>query len=167
MAYTTDHLRRAYFALCKSLGMSEEDRHAFNLAFIGLESTKSWGRTEWKEAVAELQRLAGQRSKPGRPRLRADKPSEVTVEDGLFATARQCEMIQDLCDQVEWRVGRQDGPRAYVLKHFLQDKKFELVKKRMGTEGWTALPRDVASGLIQALKRMKDFYPVETTTAEL
>ena len=161
MAYTTDHLRRAYFALCKSLGMSEEDRHAFNLAFIGLESTKSWGRTEWKEAVAELQRLAGQRSKPGRPRLRADKPSEVTVEDGLFATARQCEMIQDLCDQVEWRVGRQDGPRAYVLKHFLQNKQYELVKKRMGKEAWTALPRDVASALILALKRMRDYYPVE------
>ena len=166
MAYTTDHLRHAYFALCKSLGMSEEDRHAFNLAFVGKESTRNWGRRDWKNAVAELQRLAGQRSKPGRPRLRADEPSEVSVEDGMFATARQCEMIEDLCDQVEWRVGREDGPRAYVLKHFLQDKKFELVKKRMGTEGWTALPRDVASALIQALRRMKDFYPL-TTTADL
>ena len=167
MAYTTDHLRRAYFAVIKSLGMSEDDRHAFNLAFVGKESTRNWGRRDWKDAVAELQRMAGQRSKPGRPRLRADKPSEVSVEDGLFATARQCEMIEDLCDQVEWRLGREEGPRAYVLKHFLGDKRFELVKMRLRTEGWTALPRDVASGLIQALKRMKDFYPIPTTTAEL
>jgi len=84
----------------------------------------------------------------------------VSVEDGMFATARQCEMIEDLCDQVEWRAGREEGPRAYVLKHFLQDKKFELVKKRIGKEGWTALPRDVASALIQGLRTMKNFYPV-------
>jgi len=160
MAYTTDHMRKAYFALIKSLGMSEEDRHAFNLSRIGKPSTKDWTRQDWKDAVALLQALAGQDSKPGRPRLRADKPSEVSVEDGAFATARQCEMLEDLCDQIDWRLGRKDGPRAYVLTHFLRDKKYELVKKRIGTEGWTALPRDVASGLIQALKAMARHYPV-------
>jgi len=161
MAYTTAHLRRAYFALVKGLAMTEEDRHAFNLSRVGKESTKTWGRKDWKAAVAELQQLNGQTVSPGRPRLKADKPTEVSVEDGEFATARQCEMIEDLCDQIAWYAGRELGPLAYVLQHFLADPKYTLIKRHLAAEKWTALPRDVASALIVGLRNMAKHYPVE------
>ncbi len=183
MAVTTGHMRRAYFALVKELGMSEENRRDLNERETEKRSSKDFTRAEWKRVVAELQRINGQDVQPGRPRLKADKPEDLTPEDGLFATERQCALIEDLCDQIEWRAGREHGPLAYVLKHFLLDQKYTLIKRRLtasngkddeearkpgegdgnGKVNWKALPRDVASGLIVGLRNMAKHYP---TTAD-
>jgi len=166
MAYTKAKLRRAYFALAKSFGMSEEDRHAWNQSRVGKESTRAWSYQDWKDAVAALQLMAGQGAAPGRPRLKAEKGVDA-VESGDFATERQCELIETLCDQVAWRLGREHGPRAYVVKHFLADARYALVKARLGeAEGparWRRLPRLVARDLIIALRKMARAYPLRET----
>ena len=65
-------LRRAYFALVKSLGLDEAARHAFNFGLTGKESTREFSQADWRDAVAELQRLSGREGvEPGRPHLRS------------------------------------------------------------------------------------------------
>ena len=145
MAFTKMKLRGAYFALCKGHGMTEDDRHAWNLSRIGKSSTRAWSYQDWKDAVSQLQILAGQN------------------------TDRQCEMVEDLCDRIAWRLDREHGPRAYVVGHFLQNESYALIKARLGEasgrERWKVLPRLVARDLIIALKKMTRAYPLEETVA--
>ena len=165
MSYTTGKMRRAYFALCKGQGMSEEDRHAWNAAFVGIESTRGWDRQNWKDAVSELQRMAGQGAKPGKPRLRSERGRQVAEEAGDWATWEQCELIEALCDGIGWWGGREKGPVEYVCAHFLAGPADELRRVLLtghsGTARWRKLTRGEASGLIQALRRMKRYYPAQ------
>ena len=160
MHYSTAKLRRAYFACCKSLGMGEDERHLFNESRVGKTSTRDFNRDDWGLAVSLLQQMGGMRGvSEGRPRLKAERAA--TVLSGGFATDRQIQTIEDLCDQVAWTAGRDKGPPAYVAKHLLAAPEYILVRDRIAREGWKALPRDLAVKLIVALQRMANAYPTE------
>lgn len=116
--------RRAYFALCKSLGMSDDMRHAFNNALTRKPSTTSWTVTDWRDAVADLQRRAGQNVKPGRPRLRgraSDPERAQRVERAAPITAPQLEFISALASQIHWTTSAAAFIRARLLHPFRRD----------------------------------------------
>ncbi len=171
--------RRTYFALVRELGVEQAgvDRHDLN-ARMGLpRSTRQWHRRDWQHAVAWLQRQAGQHA-DDQPHVREDRPA---VERGGYATWAQCHAIEDLCDRVDWWLGRDDGvsriarreqgPLAYVCRHHLRGETHaqtrELLVARAAEDRpergarWRVLPRGVASALIQALAQMAHTYPQE------
>jgi len=156
--------RRTYFAVCKALGMSEADRHVFNASHVGKESTREWTGQEFDQAVAELQRMAGQHNNP-HAHVRAERESDMATEPGDWATDEQCALIEALCDEIEWKAGRENGPVAFVSKRFF-DGEENILRRRLLQEGrgmdrWKCLTRQETSGVILALEAMTQTYPVE------
>ena len=102
--------RRAYFALCKKLGLDDDARHAFNEAQTGKASTTAFTVDDWRQVVAELQARAGQKVEPSRPRIRARDDDQ----DGIIS-ASQLEFITRLATKVTWRLGVTDWIRSRLL----------------------------------------------------
>jgi len=173
--------RKTYFALLRGLPEMEGlDRHDLQERLTGKRSTRQWSQRDWAQAVAQLQRWTGQHQ-DATPHIKEDRPHGMAREGGIYATWPQCRLIADLCDQVEWRIGRdkgatwearrQYGPLAYVCKHLLMAGRWSDLReqlKRRHNEGssyrggvWRVLPRNVASDLIKALSHMAHEYPRE------
>ncbi|GAH84839.1 unnamed protein product, partial [marine sediment metagenome] len=56
--------RRTWFALCRELGIADEDRHAVQEAHVGKPSLRTWTPEDFDRAIAALQRAAGQHRDP-------------------------------------------------------------------------------------------------------
>ena len=161
-------LRRAYFALLKQHGIGPELRHDFQAALTGKRSTRDWSEGDWDGAVARLQRDAGQHDDL-HAHICNERPHGVARQGGSWATDEQCYLIEQLCDGVAWHVGRERGPVAYVLKHYLAGDEKALRRGRLEREVdgssypspgvWRVLTRAEASGLITALLTMTKHYP--------
>jgi len=134
--------RKAYFALCKKLGIDEDLRHDFNEAQTGNRSTKSWSVDDWRQVVAELQRRAGMNVQPGRPRIRRGHETE---GDGI--TPGQLEFISALAAEISWSVG---------VTHFIRGRLLTPLRKA----NWDGRPETLfaseASNAIAALRNMRD-----------
>jgi len=143
-------LRRCYFACCHTLGLDEDTRHAFNDSFIGLRSTRKWSLTNWRTAVAELQRTCGLEGvEAGQPHLRRMTNDESPMTDtGDWATAAQVWRIERLAEQIHWRAA--GGLQLWIRKRMLA------ASPTMSTN-WSGklkeLPRETASHIITGLRR--------------
>ena len=158
--------RRTWFSMLKAAGIAPEDRHAVQESLTGKASTKSWGKRDFDTAIAALQRDLGQHE-DARAHVRADREFDMASEPGDWASDEQCEFIEALCDQIAWRVGRHNGPAAYVAKHFFSGEESELRRRLLwqgkGAGRWKCLTRQEASAVIQALQAMTQAYPVEAS----
>ena len=149
----TGKLRRAYFALCRELGLDDAMRRAFNERVAdGRRSTREFRLTDWRNAVAELQRLNGQETEPGRPRIRnrgagVGPGSTVPGTPGGFdaATAAQVETIESLERRIAWRKSAVAFVRARVLVPLRQMR---------WSGAWSGLARDEATKVILAMQKM-------------
>ena len=133
--------RRTYFALVKTLAMSDEDRHAFNHAMTGKYSTGDFTVDDWRLVVAELQRRAGQNVQPGRPHIRGQRGGT----PGGMVTPAQLEMITTLSGRIAWTV----GPEAFVKSRLLSP-----FRKTVWSGRWENLFRSEGATVITAFKRM-------------
>jgi hypothetical protein len=59
----TQDARRALFAACKALNMSEEDRHTLIFGITGVRSSKDFTPGQWKAVLDHLNKLTGHQSK--------------------------------------------------------------------------------------------------------
>jgi hypothetical protein len=147
------HLRRAYFALVRSLGLEEETRREMNESLTGERSSRDFNLAQWRTVVAELQRLNGQESQPGRPRIRSARnrgQQRVRRPAGAlpiyeYATVEQVSLIEELAGRIPWRKGARDFVRARILG----------VAKRAAWDGaWERLSREDATSVIVAMGRL-------------
>lgn len=174
--------RRAWFALLKEVGITDEDRHDVQEAHTGKRSLREWMPRDYDQAIAALQRAAGQHNDrhahvredrpPGcHPESGSGRPKDLAVHahnDG-WATPAQAAYIEDLCDQIEWKTGRQLGPYRYACHTVLKGPEKALRRKQLNygqvaradnERAWFALTRQEASDLIKALKRLADVNPL-------
>jgi len=125
--------------------MDEDDRHAFNDSFIGLQSTKKWTLTQWRTAVAKLQSLTGMDVAPGRPRLKHD---DTKSDGGDWATSKQVGYIEHLAERIHWRAN--GGLQLWIRKRMVADSPTFSVN-------WSGklcdLPRETATKIIVGLQR--------------
>ena len=140
-------LHRCYFACIRTLGLDDDTRHDFNDSFIGLQSTTKWLLTNWRQAVAELQRMCGLKGvEPGQPHIKAGTPDE--DDDGRWATAGQVAYIERLVGQIHWRA--EGGLELWIRKRML-------ARSPTFSANWSGkleeLPRDVATHCILGLQR--------------
>ena len=78
--------RKAIFGMCKSLGMSDDDRRALVLCVTGKESTKELTDRETEDVIRELKaRLGGETVPPEKRNPKAYKPAEA----GMMTTDQQ------------------------------------------------------------------------------
>ena len=170
--------RRAWFTLLKELGISEEERHEVQERLTGKASTKQWDEHDWDVAVAQLQRWAGNHEDV-HAHIKSDRPHGVAkggqatgsspLSDG-WASENQCRLIEEMCDEIAWRRGREAGPVAYVMAHFLSGDEKALRRSQIQArldefqypcpDVWGCLTRREASDLLTALHKMKGHYPV-------
>ena len=156
--------RKTYFACVKALGMQEEDRHAFNEARTGKESTAEFTERDWEQVIAWMQRALGDHQ-DHRAHVREDagrdQGSGVGGQDGSWATSAQISTVQNLVDEIEWRKGKALGPLALLCTHVLQDAELrktiierEFERGLRPPELWGKLTRSEASLFIRILLRM-------------
>ena len=150
------HYRKAYFALVRELGLTDDERHELNRSMTGHESTGRFDEADWRDVVAELQRLNGQETRPGRPRLKLPRPQvEDDMEDAFgseglpatAATAAQVRMIGDLARQIDWRAA--NGLELLIRRRVLHE-----ASDRTWHGELTTLDRGEASLTIRILQRM-------------
>lgn len=155
---------RTWFALVREAGILPEDRHAVQEEITGQASTKDWTKSDYRRAIAQIQRDLGQHSDP-HAHIKEDRTHGVADTPGTWATPQQADYIADLVDRIEWRV----GPVAYVCQHLLAGDTMALRReslKRAAEHGsgpplWSHLTREEASDLIKALRKMTCVYPRE------
>ena len=79
-------------------------------------------------------------------------------------------MIEDLCYQVEWRLGREAGPVAYLLKSILRGPEADLRRETLraahaagvaGYDLWRLLWKAEASLFVRALRKQAAATPRE------
>lgn len=134
--------RKTYFALCKALGLGDEERHLFNHAQVGKYSTGDFGVNDWRVVVAELQRRNGQSVAPGKPHIRGKRE-----EKGGMISPAQLERIEHLAGRIAWRTSPEAFVRARLLKPMRRD----------GWSGrWDALMRSEATNVITVFQRMTE-----------
>ncbi len=156
--------RRTWFALLREAGVAGEDRHDVQEALTGTRSIREWTRDDWEKAIAEMQRRAGQHNDSS-AHVKADRHER--PRPGDWSTAHQAETIESLCDKVQWRTGRANGPRLYVTRRLLggdgQALRRAIVEgsEAKGVDLWLLLTRLEAHHFILALRRMQDVYPTE------
>jgi len=140
-------LRRAYFALCRQMQMSETYRHRFNEHWTGKPSTKDFTLIDWNLVVGRLQQMNGQGATPGKPRIRSDPPPKLGDDPpGFeFATSSQVATIEALVERIIWRRSAGAFVRSRVLSPL-----------RQGTwdGAWETLSRAEATAVILALQKM-------------
>ena len=139
--------RRAYFALCRKLGLDEAARHAMNAARTGKTSTRDFTQADWKEVVGFLQAEAGMDAAPGRPRLRRSGAGTSTAREAEseLATPAQVGTLEGLSARVLWRT---------TPAHFVRARVLAPVRKLIWDGRWEMLFRDEATKAILALQRM-------------
>ena len=172
--------RRALFALYRLLGIAEEDRHDVQAAHTGKPSLRDWSADDFDRTIAALQRAAGQH-RDGHAHVREDcKTSEASAKEGRepsearrakdgWATPAQARYIEDICDRVNWKTGRQLGPRRYACHTVLSGPANALRRRQIEYDGcavrsarvraWLALTRAEASDLIKALRKLARVNP--------
>ena len=142
--------RRAYFALAKSLGLTDDMRHEFNSRLTSKASSTAWSVDDWRLAVAELQRLNGQQVRPGQPHIRgrngprSDAPASTAGPQSNSITAAQREFIAGLAAQIKWRTAPEAFIRARLLHPFRKsawDGKLETLTRREAESAITAFKR--------------------------
>jgi hypothetical protein len=141
--------RRAYFALCKSLGLDDDLRHAYNLAQVGKSSTTKWTVSNWRAAVAELQRRAGQNVEPSRPHIRGQRSAG---RGQAVITPAQLEYISRLASQITWKNSCHTFIRSRLLNQFRRDHWDGALESLTGRE---------ASNVIAVLRHMVSVYAGE------
>lgn len=160
-------LRRTWFALLRQAGVPAEDRHWVQEARTGKASLHDWSRRDFEEAIAAMQRELGQHADPS-AHVRADEPARARSDQAGFATADQAAYIEALCDQVAWRVGRQDGPLAFLCRTVLGGEDRERARadvQRAASEGmagaplWRCLALQDAAVFIVTLQSAVRQYP--------
>ena len=166
-------LRRTLFALYKHLGIAEDMRHDVQFAHTGKASLRDWTPADYDQAIAALQRAAGQH-RDERAHVREDRTSARQERPG-WATREQAAYIEDLCDRIEWTRGRRDGPRLYAATTILAGDRKALRRARLKDAydgeaarsdrlcAWLDLTRQEASDLIKALRKAARVYPRETS----
>jgi len=164
-----DRYRAAWFALLKELGVPDEDRHWLQEDITGKASTRDWTLADWDKAVGEAQRMLGQHNdRHAHVRTRG---GDAPAGDREWATLEQCHLIEQIADEIEWRVGRERGPIAYLRRSSLKGPSAALRREVLGrhfAEGlrgialWTHLTRAEASGFVRALKELKRRAPSNT-----
>lgn len=140
--------RRAYFALVKSLGLSDEARHDFNHVQTGKWSTSEFSVDNWRLVVSKLQHDAGQDVQPGRPHIRGHGS-----EQGGMCTPAQLEAIVRMADQVTWYVSPE---------HFVRSRLLPPLRKETWDGRWESLFRSEASHVIAAFRRMASHRHADT-----
>ncbi len=142
------HLRRAYFALCRELGIDDDARHALNNSLTGKSSAKDFTPDDWNAVVADLQRQNGQASQPGRPRLRSRRPPSSSPESSdrfQPITDAQIATINRLSERITWRTSAQMFVRKRVL----------VPMRQLGWDGnISSLSRGEATSVILALSKL-------------
>jgi hypothetical protein len=135
--------RKAYFALCRRLGLDADTRHEFNRARVGKESTVDFAVADWRDVVAELQHRVGQDVRPGRPRIRSrrDRPGD----DGDMITPAQLEFLCSLAAQIHWR---------HSLYNFIRQRLLRPLRRENWDGTLETLFRGEAVNVIAALKNM-------------
>jgi hypothetical protein len=133
--------RRAYFALVKTLAMTDEARHDFNHRETGKWSTQEFSISDWRLVVSKLQKEAGQQVTIGRPRIRGQRGGT----PGGMITPAQLEMIVDLAGTITWR----SSPVAFVRSRLLKP-----LRQANWNGQWETLFRSEASAAISAFQRM-------------
>ena len=78
--------RKAIFGMCKTLGMSEDDRRALVYSVTGKESTKELTGSQTEAVIGELRKRCG--SVPAPPEKRNPKAYKPTVA-GMMTTEQQ------------------------------------------------------------------------------
>lgn len=164
--------RRTWFALCKSAGIAEEDRHDVQEAWTGKRSLKDWAPADYDKAIGGLQRALGQH-RDAHAHVCEDHANGVApgVPPGVWATAAQARYIEDLCDRITWRTGRQHAPRRYASSTILRGPEKALRRRRLKAAydgyadrasreaAWQKLTRDEARFFIRALDKAARIYP--------
>jgi len=133
--------RRTYFALVKTLGMSDEARHDFNHAQVGKYSTGDFTVSDWRLVVSKLQQLAGQNVTLGNPRMRSQRGG---TPGGAISPA-QLEYIVALCERIAWT----SSPEAFVRSRLLKP-----LRQSTWNGQWETLFRSEGTAVISALSRM-------------
>jgi len=165
---------RTAHALLRELGVPEEDRHWLQEEVVGKASMKDFAPRDFDAFIAHLQRLTGQHQ-DGHAHVREDRPPEEPPPEGHagdLASAKQAGYIERLCDEVEWRKGRQAGPVAYLCKAILRGPEADLRRETIkaaaarGVEGydlWRLLWGEEASLFIRALRKQALASPAEAS----
>jgi hypothetical protein len=172
--------RRTWFALLKERGVADEDRHDVQFAHTGKASLRDWTPDDFDRAIAALQRAGGQHQ-DARAHVCADRssaPSDPSNTSDLSdcATEAQATYVEDLCDEVSWRTGRQFGPRRYACATVLRGdhnlpRRAALKAAYDGTAcrpyriaAWSSLTRQEGSDLIKALRKAAQVYAVDAAS---
>lgn len=82
----TNEQRKTIFGICKTLGMSEDDRRALVYSVTGKESTKELTSSQTEDVIGELRKRCG--SVPAPPEKRNPKAYKPTVA-GMMTTEQQ------------------------------------------------------------------------------
>ena len=155
--------RKTWFALLKEAGIPEEDRHWIQEEYTGKESTTEWKKSDWRKAIAQMQQRLGQHH-DSYAHVREDRNGGVSKESGDRATSAQCNLIEALADEIDWKAGREKGPIAYLAKSSLKGPSAGLRRTLMrkhydqelrGDALWSKLDRKEAADFIRALKSLK------------
>lgn len=149
--------RRAYFALCRALGLDDATRRAFNLAVTGKESSTAFSVDDWRLVVSELQRRAGQPVQPGRPRIRGHGGCRVSGvgPDTRSLTPAQLEFVVALSEKIPWRSSPEAFVRARLLNPFRRDH---------WSGRWEDLTKSEAGNVITTLLHMQERLKPKTET---
>jgi hypothetical protein len=137
----TSQYRRTYFALVKTLAMSDEARHEFNFRETGKYSTSEFAVDDWRLVVSRLQILAGQPVKLGNPRIRSQRGGT----PGSMITPAQLGVLVDLVDRVAWR---------FSAVSFVRSRLLSPLRQSSWSGRWEDLFRSEATAAISAMQRM-------------
>ena len=165
---TRAKLIKTAHALLRELGVPEEDRHWLQEEVTGKRSMREFTARDFDKLIAHLQNLTGQH-RDRHAHVREDRePATQVAGDGEMATARQAGYIERLCDEVEWRKGREAGPVAYLLKSILRGAEADLRRETLraahkggvnGYDLWRLLWKTEASLFIRALRKQAAATP--------
>ena len=152
---------RTAHALLRELGVPEEDGHWLQEQVTGKRSMREFTPGDFDKLIAHLQNLTGQH-RDRHAHVREDRDQAAPAAEGEMATGRQAGYIERLCDEVEWRLGREAGPVAYLLKSILRGPEADLRRETLrqahgagvaGYDLWRLLWRPEASLFIRALRK--------------
>jgi hypothetical protein len=122
------HYQKAYRALIAAIGMSDDQRRAFNIDMTGHYGSSDFDEQAWLLVIGRLQELNGQDAQPGQPRLKLprkqheDDMEQAFLSEGLGYDApsdAQLRFIRSLAERIAWRVP--NGLEALIRKCVLRE----------------------------------------------
>ncbi len=156
-----DKYRRAWFALLRSQRVPKDSRHDLQERITGKRSTRLWDNADWDKAVAHMQRQAGQHNDEHAHICHARPQGE-----DAMCSMPQARFIEDICDRIGWRTGREDGPARFAVAALFKRPEQRLRKALMmqadydGVGYWRRLYRKEATLLIAVLKKEEQANPL-------